>query len=434
MPKIELEIPTAQVFQPLLQPARYKGIWGGRGSGKSHMLASLAVESCVLQRGTRGLCVREVQKSLKESAKRLIEDKIETFGLQTLFTPLASEIKTPGGGLISFIGMQDHTAESVMSFEGLDWVWVEQAETLSARSLQILRPTIRKETAELWFSWNPRRKSDPVDAFLRGTNPPAGAVVVKANWSDNPWFPSSLGAERRHDLAFSPSYRHVWEGDYATVVEGAYFANALALAADEGRITDLVYDPLLERKAYWDIGIDDAMAIWIVQRKGQKLYAMDYIEGMGQGLDYYVAELRRRGHADAECVLPHDGANRSVVTGKRFSEHLKEAGFRVRIVKNQGAGAAMMRIEAARRIFPRVWFNEGPTMAGREALGAYHERRDERRDIGLGPDHNWASHSSDSFGLCCIDYEEPRATIKPVVEREFYRVGDDEQGTAWMGT
>lgn len=428
-----LEIPTPRVFRPLLDPARYKGCWGGRGSGKSHQFASMAVESCLLQRGTRGLCVREVQKSLKESAKRLIEDKIDAYKIQSSFNVLATEIKTPGGGLISFIGMQDHTAESVMSFEGLDWVWVEQAETLSARSLQVLRPTIRKETSELWFSWNPRRKSDPVDAFLRGEHPPPGAVVLRANWSDNPFFPPTLEAERQHDLKHSPSYRHVWEGDYATVVEGAYYANALAQAAQEGRITDLAYDPLLERRAYWDIGIDDAMAIWVTQRKGQRLYAMDYIEGMGQGLDYYVTELRRRGHADAECVLPHDGANRSVVTGKRFSEHLKEAGFRVRIVRNAGAGAAMMRIEASRRIFPRVWFNDSPTQAGREALGSYHERKDDRRDIGLGPEHDWASHSSDSFGLCCIDYEEPRATIK-TPEREVYRAMGDEANSAWMGS
>lgn len=423
-----IHLRVGEVFEPLWTPARYKGAWGGRGSGKSHNFAQMSVVDCLAQRGTRGLCVREVQKSLKESAKRLIEDKIDAMGVRSQFGILASEIKTPGGGLISFIGMQDHTAESVMSFEGLDWVWVEQAETLSARSLQVLRPTIRKETAELRFSWNRRRKSDPVDMFLNGPNPPPGAVVIRANWSENPWFPAALEMERQHDLKFSPSYQHIWEGDYATVVEGAYFAAQLHSAREEGRMTELSYDPILERRAYFDLGYNDATTIWICQFKGQRIHCMDYIEGSGQELGYYVNELRRRGHEDALCFLPHDGAHHHV--GSSAKEQLIEAGFRTKVVKWGGRGAAMLRVEAGRRVMPRVWFNTPNCDAGIEALGSYHERRDDRREIGLGPEHDWASDAADSFLMMCQLYEEPKATLKPV--GEIYRAGSSDSNTAWL--
>lgn len=425
-----LEIPTARVFRPLLEPARYKGAWGGRSSGKSHFMAESAVEWCLMRPGSRILCAREVQLSLEHSSKKLIEDKIRTFKAPG-FTILDNIIRTPGDGVIIFQGMNKHNSDTIKSYEGFDVAWVEEAHKLSLTSLRLLRPTIRKSGSELWFSWNPSRESDAVDTLLRGEAKPQGAVVVKANWSDNPFFPPEMEAERQHDLQYSPSYRHTWEGDYATVVEGAYYANALATAMQEGRVTDLAYDPMLERKAYWDIGIDDAMTIWVTQRIRQRFHMMDYIEGVGQGLDYYAAELRRRGHSEAECVLPHDGANRSAVTGKRFSEHLKDAGFRVRVVQNAGAGAAMMRVEAGRRVFPRVWFNDKSTKAGRESLGAYHERRDDKRSIGLGPEHDWASHGSDSYGLACIDYEEPRATIKPP-EREIYRADGGSHG--WLAS
>lgn len=378
------------------------------------------------------VCLREIQKDLRDSAKLLIADKIDRFKVPG-FDVQDKLIKTPGGGVIIFQGMREHTKESVKSLEGFDIAWVEEAHTLSAGSLQMLRPTIRKPGSELWFSWNPRRKADPVDALLRGVNPPDGAIVVKANWSENPWFPQELENERQHDLKHSPSYRHIWEGDYATIVDGAYYAAALNQAREEGRLTELAYDPVLERRAYWDLGYSDATTIWIAQFKGQRIYAMDYIEGQGQELSYYISELRRRGHEDALCYLPHDGAHHHV--GKSVEEHLKEAGFRTKLVKNQGRGAAMQRVEAARRVFPRIWFNAPACDAGVEALGSYHEKRDEQRQVGLGPEHNWASDAADSFGMMCQLYEEPKIALKPEGDSDVWSIGsgDSGAGAGWMG-
>jgi phage terminase large subunit len=150
------------------------------------------------------------------------------------------------------------------------------------------------------------------------------------------------------------------------------------------------------------------MAIWIVQWVGHEIRVLDYIEGVGQVLAYYVNELRNRGYGKALCILPHDGVNENNVTGKRYEDHLRDAGFEVEVVKNQGKGAAAMRIEAVRRIMPKCWFNEATTEAGRDALGYYHERKDEDRNVGLGPEHDWSSHGSDAFGLMAVAYEEPK--------------------------
>lgn len=216
-----LQIPTASVLEPLLVPSRYKAIYGGRGSLKSHFFSELACDYAVYKRGFRMVCVREVQKSLKDSAKRLIEDKIDQMRL-TGFRILHDRIETPGDGVILFQGMQDHTAESIKSLEGFDVAWSEEAQTTSSRSLEFLRPTIRKDGSELWFSWNPRNTSDPVDKFFRGLNPPDNAIIVRTNYTDNPWWPEALEEERLHDLKFNRDrYAHVWEGEYEPIALGA---------------------------------------------------------------------------------------------------------------------------------------------------------------------------------------------------------------------
>jgi phage terminase large subunit len=405
---------TAKVFRPLEGPARYKGAYGGRGSGKSHFFAESMVMAHSEDRtpGNRSVCVREVQRTLAESSKKLIEDKIVALGLGHRFTILKDRILCRGGGSILFIGMQDYTAERIKSLENVRRAWIEEAQTLSERSLALLRPTIRAEGSEIWASWNPRRKSDAIDRFLR-QNPPDNAAVVRANWSDNPWFPDVLKQERLHDLAAYPDrYDHIWEGGYARALDGAYYARPLAEAAAQGRIAVLTPDPLLPVRAYWDLGgagaRADAMAIWIAQFVRDEIRVLDYIEGQGQVLGFYADELRARGWSRAQCVLPHDGLVTSSITGKRIEDHLREAGFYVRTIANQGGGAARQRIEAARRLFPRIRFDGARTEPGREALGWYHERRDEARELGLGPSHDWSSHAADAFGLMCLDYEEPR--------------------------
>jgi phage terminase large subunit len=234
------------------------------------------------------VCIRELQKTLAQSAKLLIENKIQEFGVGSEFRVLYDRIETPGGGLIIFQGMQDQNAESIKSLEAYNVAWCEEAQTLSNRSLALLRPTIRAEGSEIWFSWNPRRKSDAVDQFLR-VERPDNATVVKVNWRDNPWFPTVLEGERQLDLEKYPDrYSHVWLGDYARAFEGAYFAQVLNEARQQGRIGKVSADPLLPLRLFWDIGgagaKADACAIWVVQWVAHEIRVLDYIEGQGQVL------------------------------------------------------------------------------------------------------------------------------------------------------
>lgn len=421
-----LILETPRVFAALLEQSRYKGAWGGRGSGKSHFFAEYMCERALMKRGFRAVCIREVQKSLAESNKRLLEDKIATYSLEREgFKVWKDRIETPGDGVILFQGMQNHTAESIKSLEGIDVADLEEGQSLSDFSLTLLRPTIRSSGSEIWARWNPRRKKDPIDVFLR-QNQPSNAIVVKANWRDNPWFSKELEDERQLDLAKYPHrYAHVWEGDYITVWEGAYYAKWLANALQEGRLREIARDPLAEVRAYFDLGGSganaDATAIWIVQFVGARILVLDYIEGQGQPLSYYLDQLRRRGWENAVCVLPHDASqvHADNPTGTDYQAQVKQGGFRTRLVPNAGKGAAMMRIEAGRRWFERMWFNTQPgpdghdrTEAGREALGAYHEKRsNDDRDVGLGPNHDWSSHGADAFGMMALDYKEPSTTI-----------------------
>jgi len=221
----QLTIQTPRAFKPLLVASRYKGAHGGRGSGKSHFFAEMLIERCIMQK-TNAVCVREIQKSLSQSVKKLLEIKIDALGVEHLFDIQEAVIKCKNGGLILFQGMQNHTADSIKSLEGYDVAWVEEAQSLSQRSLDLLRPTIRKPGSELWFTWNPNLDTDPIDTLLRGDNPPPDAVVVQANYMDNPWLPDVLREEMEYDKRRDhDKYCHVWLGEYKQNSEARVFKN-----------------------------------------------------------------------------------------------------------------------------------------------------------------------------------------------------------------
>lgn len=219
-----LRIETPRAYLPLLSPARYKGAYGGRAGGKSHHFGEALIEQAVLDQNYRAVCIREVQRSLDQSVKRLLEDKIEAMGVGHYFDVQKTQIKTKGDGIIIFNGMQDHTADSIKSLESFDLAWVEEAQALSRRSLDLLRPTIRKEGSELWFSWNPRQPTDPVDQFFRSGKPPPDSICIGVNWYDNPWVPEVLKKEIKWDYSEDPvAAAHVWEGEYWAKSEAQVF-------------------------------------------------------------------------------------------------------------------------------------------------------------------------------------------------------------------
>lgn len=412
---MKILVPASAAFAPLDGQARYKGAWGGRGSGKSHYFAESLVVRALQMPGHKGVCIREVQSTLKDSCKALIEAKLAEMGLgeRQGFKTLSSEIRTPGNGLIIFRGMQDYNADSIKSLEGFHTAWVDEAQNLSATSLMMLRPTIRAADSELWFSWNPRRKQDAVDLMFRGPMPPQDARCVQVNWTENAFITEALEKERTEFLRSNPDqYDHVWGGKYAGITTGSYFATQLHETTHAGRIGHVGPDPYQPYRVFVDIGgtgaRSDAFVMWVAQVIGREVRVLAHYEKQGQPFATHLSWLREQKYLPADTIvyLPHDGVQQDKVFSVSYESAFAGAGYQVEIVPNQGTGAAMLRVQAARRLFPSVWFNEPGCAAGIETLGYYHAKIDPTRQIDLGPEHDWASHSADAFGMLCIVCEK----------------------------
>lgn len=423
MTTVQLEVPEKLI--PLFDgPADIRAADGGRGSAKTRTFAKMtAVRAMMWEAAGRSgqiLCARQFMNSLADSSLEEVKAAIRSEPwLLAAFDIGEKYVKTRSGRVYYTFAGLDRNIASVKSKARILLCWVDEAEPVTDEAWTTLIPTLREEDSELWVTWNSKRKGAPVEKRFKNVDDPL-VKYVRVNWRDNPWFPEILERVRQRDLRDRPDqYAHIWEGDFVTVVEGAYFAAALTTARADGRIGRVAADPLMVKRAVWDIGGTgakaDACAIWVVQFVGREIRLLDYYEAQGQPLATHVAWLRDKGHGKALCILPHDGATNDRVHDVSFESALRAAQFDVRVIANQGAGAAMRRVEAARRLFPSMWFNEVTCSAGIDAIGWYHERRDEDRDIGLGPEHDWASHGADAFGLVAVAYEMPEGGQKAPV-------------------
>ncbi|WP_245311303.1 phage terminase large subunit [Bradyrhizobium pachyrhizi] len=398
-------------------PAMYRGSYGGRGSGKTRTFATMAAvhgaRCAAADKGGVVVCGREFMNSLADSSFAEVKAAIESNQWLTSQYDVGEKyIRTRDGKIdFAFVGIR-HNLDSLKSKARIRLLWIDEAEPTTETGWLKIDPTVREEDAEIWVTWNPESEKSPTHKRFR-EKPPPHCKIVEMNWRDNPWFPSTLNVKRLNDLENrADQYNHIWEGGFRTNMEGAYFASLLTQAKLKGRIGAVEADPLLPLRAFIDIGgagaNADAFVIWIVQWVGQEIRVLDHYEAVGQVLGAHVAWLRKNGYENALIYLPHDGVNVNNITGKRYEDHLRDAGFKVEPpIKNQGKGAASMRIEAVRRLGSKIWFNEKTTKAGRDALGYYHEKQDEQRKVGLGPEHDWSSHSADAFGLMAVAYEEP---------------------------
>jgi phage terminase large subunit len=338
-------------------------------------------------------------------------------------------IRTASGRISYTFSGLDRNIDSIKSKSRILLCWVDEAEPVTEEAWVKLIPTLREEDSELWVTWNPERKKSATHKRFRETKDPR-FKVVEMNWRDNPRFPAKLERDRQRDLANKPDqYDHIWEGDFVSVVEGAYFAKAIREAKD--RIGRVPPDPLMTYRAFVDIGGTGAKAdnfvIWIAQFIGREIRVLNHYEAQGQPAATHVNWLRGEGYTPDACQiwLPHDGEQGDKVIDVSYQSYFEGAGYSVTVIPNQGKGAAKMRIEAVRRLFPAIWFNADTTTGGREALGWYHEKKDEERGIGLGPNHDWSSHSADAFGLMCVAYEAPTNQKRPAPPRF--------QAGGWMG-
>lgn len=423
MAKAQIKLPP-KLIPVFSGPADVRGAYGGRGSGKTRSFAKMAAVRGYAfgMAGETGiiLCARQFMNSLEDSSleemKRAIEE--EPF-LAAYYDVGEKYIKSRDGRIqFTFAGL-DRNIASIKSKGRLLLCWVDEAEPVTDEAWLTLIPTLREEgsdwNAELWVTWNPKRKNAAVERRFRFAKDSL-IKVVELNWRDNPKFPAKLERDRQRDLTEEPDqYGHIWEGEYATTISGAYFAQALTQAKAENRIGRVAADPLMAIRLFADIGGTGAKAdnfvFWAAQFIGREIRVIDHYEQQGQPLAAHLNWLRSKGYTPerAQIWLPHDGDTQDKVHDVSYRSAFEQAGYVVTVIPNQGKGAAMLRVEAGRRLFPAMWFDEEPTQAGREALGWYHEKRDEKRDIGLGPAHDWASHSADAFGLMCIAYEQPSA-------------------------
>lgn len=425
MSEVTIRLPSKLI--PVFQGrADVRGSYGGRGSAKTRSFAKMIAFFGMRygQAGVSGqlLCARQYMNSLDDSSLEEVKRAIEDEPVLAAYYEVGEKYVRSRDRKVwfSFAGL-DRSIASIKSKGRILVCWVDEAEPVTDNAFSILIPTLREENedwnAELWVTWNPLRKSAAVETRFRHSTDPL-VKVVELNHRDNPKFPAKLERQRLRDLAERPDeYDHIWEGGYATAIKGAYFAEGLAKAKLENRIGHVAADPLLTLRIHVDIGgtgaTSDAFVMWVNQFVGTQIRTLDHYEQVGQPIEAHARWLRDKGYLPktATIVLPHDGKTNDKVWAVSYESAFRDMGYDTVVIPNMGRGAASQRVEAVRRILPAVHFNADTTEAGREALGFYHEKWDDKRDVGLGPEHDWSSHSADAYGLMAVDYANQPKTL-----------------------
>lgn len=410
----EIQIPKAYKF--LFEPKRYKALYGGRGSAKSHSVARallvLGMQSC-----KRFVCAREIQKSIQDSVHKLLSDLIREHGLGHFYQVLESSIRGRNGTEFIFRGLR-HNTRDLKSLEGADICWIEEAESVSDNSYEILIPTIRKNGSEIWATFNVKNLSDPTyRRFI--TEADGDCISKKVSWRDNPFFPDVLRKEmeklQRNDHA---AYEHIWEGMPDTRRSGAVYAKQLVAARTDGRITRVPYDPSCEVFTAWDLGFGDATSIWWLQFVGRELRWLECYENSGEQLDHYAKVVKektynykRNGH-----YLPHD-ADHGNIRGGSVADQLRTMGLSNTVLQRETS--IDPGIELLRQTIVYSVFDADRCKEGLRALENYgYEWDDDRGVFKSKPKHDWSSHFADSARYAAIAASKVKASINiaPLLE------------------
>lgn len=396
----------------LFEPHRYKVGYGGRGGTKSWGFArALLVQG--YERKLRVLCAREVQKSIKDSVHQLLADQIGLLGLEGFYTVLSSEIRGRNGTVFIFAGLSNLTAESIKSYEGVDRCWVEEAAAVSRRSWDILIPTIRKPDSEIWISFNPELDTD--ETWVRFIeNTPQTARIQEMSYDTNPWFPAVLEEERQEFLRSvergarrQEEYDNIWGGKCKPAVDGAIYVDEIRNVLEQSRLTQVPFDPKLNVYTVWDLGWNDKMAIGVVQTAASSVRIIDYIEDSHRTYDSYVNELlekpygKRLKQNQNAAWLPHDGKAKNPQTGLSPIELLPKLGMPCNPdgVPDIGIKAG---IEAARQMFPRVYFDKGNCTPLFNRLRRYARVISPTTDEPGAPKKDENTHGADMFRYIAV--------------------------------
>jgi phage terminase large subunit len=420
---VNVQLPEALGF--LLEAHRYKIAYGGRYGVKSWSFARALILICLdpgylwpgRTKGPRILCARETQKSIAESVHKLLKDQIAELGVERKFLVQETSISVPRNGAeFIFAGIRQNVT-NIKSYEACDICWVEEAQTVSKNSWNVLVPTIRKEGSEIWVSFNPELETD--ETYQRFVVvPPTNSKVVHTTYRDNPWLSAVMRQEMDDLKRRDPSaFDNVYEGMCKQAVEGAIYREEITKAELEGRFTRVPYDPTKLVDTFWDLGYGDNTSIWFAQSFPFEFRIIDHLSGSLKGLKWYVEQLQAKQYVYGKHVLPHDGAAHELGSGRTIEEQLRDFyQGKTRIARKL---SVVDGIAAVRAIFQKCYFDREKCADGIQSLRHYRYEEDEK----LGtykrePLHDWASHDADAFRTLAVAIKEE---ARPLPQRAPYR-------------
>lgn len=422
MANLEIELPR-KATQTLVPPARFKVLYGGRDSAKSWSIARM-----LLARGRakpeRILCTREVQKSISESVHQLLKDQVASLGMSDFYDIQQNYIRGQNGTQISFHGLSGQTASSIKSFEGTTICWVEEAQTISKRSWELLEPTIRAPDSQIWISFNPELDTD--ETYKRFVlNPPTDSIVTMMNFQDNPWRSQVLDAAREKMQREAPDdYAHVYLGMCRPAVEGAIYFKEVSRLRSENRLCNVPYDPMLKVHVVADLGRNDYMALLLVQRLTSEIRIIRYIEDRMRDIPSYHTELTDLKYNWGKMWLPHDARAKTLTSasnplGASAEEQFTKLGWKVEIVDNVEREQG---IRKTREVFPRFYMDKTNASELLSRLGRYRRRVNADGQAG-DPLHTDDSNGADGTRYLALVADQLSNDNGPVVQpyRNFRR-------------
>lgn len=420
----------------LFKPARYKVLYGGRGGAKSWGIArALLIQG--MNEKLLILCTRELQNSIEDSVHKILSEQIKALGFESFYKVQATSIIGANGTEFIFKGLKMNI-NSIKSFEGVDRVWVEEAQTVSKASWDTLIPTIRKEyadgtTSEIWISFNPLLETD--ETYKRFVlNPPSNAVVKKILWQDNPYFPQVLRHEME-DLKTKDydAWMNVWEGHCRQMLDGVVYAKEIREATTGGRITKVPYDPSKPVHTFWDMGWSDSTAIWFAQAIGFEYRVIEYVEGNQRTIPEWVKILQSKPYTYGIDYMPHDAAAKALAAGGRSMEQMmRTLGRTVKIVPKLSVADG---INAARTIFANCYFDEEKCADGLTCLRHYRYEVDkETGQFSRNPVHDHYSHGADGFRMLGVSLREKKDVPDIWKQKQVKTIQLPMQTGGWMGS
>lgn len=397
MSVLSLELPRKHrdvlmaTHTPAGKPVRWRGLKGGRDSAKSHSNARMALVRGIANT-ERVLYVRETQNSLADSAHQLLADLIQQMNIGYYYDVQKQYIKGNNGTQFSFNGLSRETADSLKSKEGTTICVLQEAQNISARSLDILVPTIRAPGSELWAEWNPDQETDAIDQRLV-VNCPDDAIVAHVNYTDNPWASKALDSDRETMRRTDPEkFAHVYLGQYQPAVEGAIFYNEVCALKSSNRLCNVPADPMLKTHWIWDLGYNDYMSILGVQRQASEIRIVHYIEDRLQTYAYYDQRIRSLGYRNGKLWMPHDARAHSAESGRSPQEIMQQLGWEVEIVPDVGVEQG---INLLRMLFSRLYVDKARAGDWLSRMARYHRHINKKTGTGTTPVHDEDSHGAD---------------------------------------